>query len=164
MIFPEEYGNGQRPLPSSNSSTTESKSFSSAAPNADVFCSRLFVFGRGHLLRPRFFQLLGLAVAIALWGSIYKLSLYNSHPTPTQRNLVAKLWIGPQVDRAVKPARVSQKLPLNHGMQFLHASHAWSSEIVLGSFLPDAARRGDAKVLASSIASRAPPPQDNQLA
>jgi hypothetical protein len=46
--------------------------------------------------RPLNLGLIGLAVAVALWGFAYKLSLYypdQNHPAPIG---VAKLWLGPE--------------------------------------------------------------------
>lgn len=40
--------------------------------------------------------LVGLALAISLWGYGYKLSLYLVHPTPTLRASAARLWIEPR--------------------------------------------------------------------
>jgi hypothetical protein len=42
---------------------------------------------------PFTFSLIGLAVAVALWGYGYKLSLYHRHPGNASVNQVAKLWI-----------------------------------------------------------------------
>jgi len=42
--------------------------------------------------RPCSLGLLGLAIAIALWGFGYKLSRYNPHPSAASRASIAKLW------------------------------------------------------------------------
>jgi hypothetical protein len=49
--------------------------------------------GRKRFLNPFAFSLIGLAVAVALWGYGYKLSLYHRHATKASVNQVAKLWI-----------------------------------------------------------------------
>lgn len=43
--------------------------------------------------RPSALALLGLAIAVALWGFGYKLSEYSNAPDPLQRTSVAKVWI-----------------------------------------------------------------------
>lgn len=48
-----------------------------------------------HIYRPHFLGFSGLALAVALWGFGYKLSLYHPHPAPAQRTIVAKLWTEP---------------------------------------------------------------------
>jgi len=48
---------------------------------------------RAPLFTPFTISLLGLAIAVALWGYGYKLSLYHRHPDRTTVNAVAKLWI-----------------------------------------------------------------------
>lgn len=40
--------------------------------------------------------LVGLALAVILWGLEYKLSLYQPHPYHSARVGVAKLWLGPR--------------------------------------------------------------------
>lgn len=42
--------------------------------------------------KPWALGLIGLAIAIALWGFGYKISRYNPHPAPSSRASVAKLW------------------------------------------------------------------------
>ena len=48
-----------------------------------------------RIYRPHFLGFSGLALAVALWGFGYKLSLYHPHPAPSLRTIVAKLWIEP---------------------------------------------------------------------
>jgi hypothetical protein len=74
-----------------------------------------------QLFRPCALGLIGLAIAVALWGFGYKLSLYHRHATPLSRVTVAKLWIEPR-DTSVAAASslkskshlipVSQALPV----------------------------------------------------
>ena len=45
-----------------------------------------------QLFKPCTLGILGLAIAVVLWGTGYKLSLYHLHPTPSPVP-VAKLWI-----------------------------------------------------------------------
>lgn len=46
-----------------------------------------------QIFRPSALALVGLAIAVALWGFGYKLSLYHPDPTPSSQFPVAKLWI-----------------------------------------------------------------------
>jgi hypothetical protein len=45
-----------------------------------------------QLFKPCALGILGLAIAVVLWGTGYKLSLYHRHPAPSPVP-VAKLWI-----------------------------------------------------------------------
>jgi hypothetical protein len=45
-----------------------------------------------QLFKPVPLALLGLAIAVALWGFGYKLSLYHLHQTPSVRASFAQLW------------------------------------------------------------------------
>ncbi len=49
-----------------------------------------------QLFKPCALGLIGLAMAVALWGFGYKLSLYHLHAHPSSRVPVAKLWIEPR--------------------------------------------------------------------
>ncbi len=49
-----------------------------------------------QIFRPCALGLIGLAIAVALWGFSYKLSLYHRHTGPSSRISVAKLWIDPR--------------------------------------------------------------------
>lgn len=44
------------------------------------------------MFRPYALGFLALAIAIALWGSGYKLSRYDPHPSAASRASIAKLW------------------------------------------------------------------------
>jgi len=46
-----------------------------------------------QIFRPCALGLIGLAIAVALWGFSYKLSLYHRDTGPSSRISVAKLWI-----------------------------------------------------------------------
>lgn len=46
-----------------------------------------------QIFRPSALGFIGLAIAVALWGFSYKLSLYDRHTGPSSRISVAKLWI-----------------------------------------------------------------------
>ncbi|MGA7339112.1 MAG: hypothetical protein WBE72_09265 [Terracidiphilus sp.] len=49
-----------------------------------------------EILRPYALGLVGLAIAVTLWGFGYKLSLYLVHPAPSVRASVAKFWVEPR--------------------------------------------------------------------
>jgi hypothetical protein len=51
---------------------------------------------------PLTLGLLGLALAVFLWGLEYKVSLYHPHPNHSARVNVAKLWVGPRTVAFVK--------------------------------------------------------------
>ena len=55
-----------------------------------------FRAGRRVTSRLLAIGLIGLSLAVVLWGTGYKVSLYHPHPSPSVRVGVAKLWIGPQ--------------------------------------------------------------------
>jgi len=48
-----------------------------------------------HVSGPCTFGIVGLAIAVALWGYGYKLSLYHRHAAPSSVP-IAKLWIEPR--------------------------------------------------------------------
>lgn len=56
---------------------------------------------------------LGLLVAIVLWGTAYKFSLYHQHPTPSMRGQVAKLWLENR-SGLVAPPRTVKGTPNDH--------------------------------------------------
>lgn len=57
---------------------------------------------------PTLVGFLGLIVAIVLWGTAYKLSLYHPHPAPSTRNQVAKLWLETRVSYAVSLREIKE--------------------------------------------------------
>jgi hypothetical protein len=70
-----------------------------------------------QLFRPFPLALVGLAIAVALWGYGYKLSLYHSHPTPSSLASVAKLWDGPRNASLAATPRLNTKSHLLLGSQ-----------------------------------------------
>lgn len=72
-----------------------------------------------RLFKPCAFGLIGLAIAVALWGFDYKLSLYHCHTASSSRVPVAKLWIEP------RNASVAADSSLNAKSHFVPASHAF---------------------------------------
>lgn len=67
---------------------------------------------RKQLLRPYALGLIALATTVALWGFGYKLSLYHRQASPSERLLVAKLWIEPR--KASLAAAPSAKAKSHH--------------------------------------------------
>ncbi|MFZ0304357.1 MAG: hypothetical protein WAL75_16825 [Terracidiphilus sp.] len=70
-----------------------------------------------RLNRPKFlnsftFSLIGLAIAVALWGYGYKLSLYHRHPGTSSVNQVAKLWTK---ERGGAASGLHSGAPAGHG-------------------------------------------------
>jgi len=62
------------------------------------------------IVRPFSLGLVGLAVAVFLWGLAYKLSLYHSQQNNGARTIVAKMWVGPRPNLvALKSARSSDR-------------------------------------------------------
>jgi hypothetical protein len=59
-----------------------------------------------QLFSPLAVGLIGLAIAVALWGFGYKLSLYHRHEAPSSRIPVAKLWTEQRSASAVAASRL----------------------------------------------------------
>lgn len=69
--------------------------------------------GRWHVVRPLGLGLIGLVLAIVLWGIGYRLSLYGLRTFPYARVSVGKLWVGPRQAACVssRAKRLTQPLP-----------------------------------------------------
>jgi hypothetical protein len=72
-----------------------------------------------QICRPCTLRIVGLAIAVFLWGFGYKLSLYHIHANPTSRVTVAKLWVKPGTASMVAAARFKAKSHLDPGSQAL---------------------------------------------
>ena len=66
---------------------------------------------RAAIVRPLAIGLIGLALAVVLWGIGYRLSQYRRHPGPSTRVSVAKLWVGPRKAACVKSAQTKATRP-----------------------------------------------------
>ena len=66
---------------------------------------------RAAIVRPLTIGLIGLALAVVLWGIGYRLSQYRPHPGPSTRVGVAKLWVGPRKAACVKSAQTKATRP-----------------------------------------------------
>jgi hypothetical protein len=102
--------------------------------------------------------IIGLAIAVALWGYGYKLSLYQRNAHPPARTPVAKLWIEP---RCASVAAASVLKAVSH---LTHGSQVFSARIKPLPSLSCAVARipslSECRVASfhSLIPSRAPPP------
>jgi hypothetical protein len=63
-----------------------------------------------YVMRPFNLGLVGLAVAVALWGFAYKLSLYHPDQTSQARMSVAKMWLGPEGTSLISKGRPESRL------------------------------------------------------
>ena len=121
--------------------------------------------GRGLLRLDRFRRrlspipigFLGLMVAIVLWGTAYKLSLYHPHPAPSTRTQVAKLWLETRTSYVV-PLREIKRVPVDG--THLHALagpiRPFPDLIVLAG-CPDHLSEKQLLTPAGSMPSRSPP-------
>lgn len=71
-----------------------------------------------QILRPCALGIIGLAIAVVVWGAGYKLSLYHRHATPTPAP-VAKLWIESRHAFVTAVSRFKAKSHLVPGSQAL---------------------------------------------
>ena len=76
-----------------------------------------------RLLHPYSLGLVGLAFAIVLWGTGYKLSLYCPHPDSLSRVPVAKLWTEPRTPSLAAISGRLAKPPLSSGPQICLATY-----------------------------------------
>jgi hypothetical protein len=74
---------------------------------------------RTAIVRPLAIGLIGLAIAVVLWGIGYRLSLYRPHPDPSVRMGVAKLWVGSRRAVCVSNAR-TKLVAVTPDPQLLH--------------------------------------------
>jgi hypothetical protein len=70
-------------------------------------------------IHPLTLSLLGLALAVVLWGLEYKLSLYHPHPKHSARVSVAKLWLGPRKAEFARSSRIKWHAPPTPELQLL---------------------------------------------
>jgi hypothetical protein len=93
--------------------------------------------------RPLTLSLLGLALAVVLWGLEYKVSLYHPHPNRSARVCVAKLWVGPRNAVFAKSSCVSTFAAPAPELHLLTARYVsvsdwndgaryWEPELILG--------------------------------
>ena len=87
----------------------------------------------GKLLSPITVGLLGLMVAIVLWGTAYKLSLYHPHPTPIARAQVAKLWVESRASYVV-PLKEIRDIPNDRSHMDALAAQSVPAFVLVGVF------------------------------
>jgi hypothetical protein len=89
-------------------------------------------------------SLLGLGLAVVLWGLEYKVSLYHPHPKHSARVSVAKLWLGPRKAVFARSSRIKWHAPPTPELQLLtaryvsasdwhHCACCWEAEPVAGA-------------------------------
>jgi hypothetical protein len=71
------------------------------------------------IVRPFSLGLVGLAVAVFLWGLANKLSLYHSRQNNGARIIVAKMWVGPRPNLVVPKSERSSDRPASNPQLFL---------------------------------------------
>lgn len=81
-------------------------------------------------VHPLTLSLLGLALAVVLWGLEYKVSLYHPHPKHSARVGVAKLWVGPRKAVFTKSSRLKWHAPSAPELQLLTSRHVSASDWV----------------------------------
>ena len=62
-----------------------------------------------QIFQPCTLALLGLAVAVALWGFGYKLSLYHAHRSAPLRSAATRLWMDPPSDALIVVQRLKSR-------------------------------------------------------
>jgi hypothetical protein len=117
-----------------------------------------------QLFRPYTFGIIGLAVAVFLWGYGYKLSLYHCHSGSSTHTPVAKLWIEP---RSAPIAATSSLKAKSHFVARSQAAVATVQRLpsmcrAFACILPLRERR--AVLFDLLVPSRAPPPLCFRLA
>ncbi len=129
------------------------KSVLSTKPKAQSQCSSW-----RQVSRPCALGIVGLAIAVFLWGYGYKLSLYHRHSEPSTQVSVAKLWIEYRSTAAVaasrlraRPHSIAGSLEFAVPVQY----HLWLSRILFCIFLASIGFFASFDLL---IPSRAPPP------
>ena len=133
---------------------------SGSAPKS-VFSARtienLRRFAGKQLLRPCSLALFGLAVAIALWGFSYKISLYHRHRLSPMRSVVAKLWFEPASDTFATAQRLRGRSHFKAGS---HALRAFSLRLPFPASArtaPQPKLKGAVWALEYPLSPRAPP-------
>jgi hypothetical protein len=111
----------------------------------------------GKLLSPITVGLLGLMVAIVLWGTAYKLSLYHPHPTPIARAQVAKLWVESRASYVV-PLKEIRDIPNDRSHQDALTAQSVPALVLTGvPWSADDPFRKQFYTSAFPIPSRSPP-------
>jgi hypothetical protein len=139
---------GRRP----SSSLSHKKPVGLPAPVKAGFFSREMVTSR--LLAG---SLLGLSLAVVLWGTGYKLSLYRPHPSPAVRVSAAKLWVGPQETACVSRSHTKVTTPSTPVPQPLGIQSHISTYDASSKLTSSVASALGARLRFLSISLRSPP-------
>ena len=117
-----------------------------------------------QVFRPYACGVVGLAVAVFLWGYGYKLSLYHCHSGSSSPTPVAKLWIEPRTASVAAASRLKTILHLVSGAQavFVTIQRLPSMCRTVACILPWCERH--ALFFDLLVPSRAPPPLRFRLA
>jgi hypothetical protein len=115
-------------------------------------------------MQPKSLHLLGLAIAIALWGFGYRLSTYELHPNSNARGGAAKLCLEPRNASFMLAARIKSSAHLIPVSAAIPASARFfpHMECVLACVIPQTTPRPAS--LRFLIPFRSPPPLNLPLA
>ena len=111
----------------------------------------------GQTLSPVSFGFIGLMIAIVLWGTSYKLSLYCPHPAHSSRTQVAKLWIEPRSTSMASIRGLKGTSSRVIGGQAFAASNQFLLNLDHAAVFPNGRFDQDIRTSACLIPSRAPP-------
>jgi hypothetical protein len=114
-----------------------------------------------QIFRPCALGIIGLAIAVVLWGAGYKLSLYHRHATPSSV-LVAKLWIESRHAFVTAVSRFKSHLVPGSQAQSVLIQRLPRLSSAVASILPVWVR--DIAYFDFPIPSRSPPPHRFRLA
>ncbi len=124
------------------------------APFGAVACKDVPLWTKA---RPLTVGLLGLALAVVLWGLQYKVSLYHPRPTHSARVNVAKLWVGPRTTAFAKNNCVRTSSAHSPELQLLPSSSVNAFDSNDGTRRQTAEFIPGAEHLSDQRAPRSPP-------
>jgi hypothetical protein len=107
--------------------------------------------------RPLTLGLLGLALAVVLWGLEYKVSLYHPHPNRSARINIAKLWVGPRTAAFAKNNCVRTSATHSPALHLLTSSSISAFDSNDGTRCQAAESIPGAEHLSDQRAPRSPP-------
>ena len=107
--------------------------------------------------RPLTLGLLGLALAVVLWGLEYKVSLYHPRPNHSARVNVAKLWVGPRTAAFAKNNCVRTSATHSPALHLLTSSSISAFDSNDGTRCQAAESIPGAEHLSDQRAPRSPP-------
>ncbi len=110
-----------------------------------------------QILSPISMGFLGLIIAIVLWGTAYKLSLYHSHLAPASRTQVAKLWLEPRTTDVVSVRQNHRQSNSSTGTKALDTQRRLSPGLVRIAGFPNHLCERQIRIFAFPKPSRSPP-------